>query len=172
MAHLWARTESRDWEPVKFEGDVLVLFSGAEAVAGLETDAAVVSRRSMPGGREAWVLLSPPSVDLRLNGAPLHTGIRVLEDRDAIQLSDGSPTYFSSERLAQVEPFPGSPGPVYCPRCKTEIEGGTPAVRCPGCDSWHHQSETFGCWLYAERCALCDHPTALDAGFRWSPEDL
>jgi hypothetical protein len=111
-------------------------------------------------------------VDLRLNGAPLQVGIRLLEDRDAIQTSDGSSTYFSSERLAEVELFPGSPEPVYCPRCKTEIEAGTPAVRCPGCDSQHHQSESFGCWLYADRCALCDQPTALDAGFRWSPEGL
>ncbi len=172
MAHLWARTESGDWEAVKVEGDVFALVSGPQPVAQPDTDGAALCRRSTPGGRETWVLLSRPSVDLRLNGVPLQTGIRVLEDRDAIQLSDGSPTYFSSERLAEVELFPGSPEPVYCPRCKTEIEAGTPAVRCPGCDSWHHQSETFGCWLYAERCALCDRPTALDAGFRWSPEDL
>jgi hypothetical protein len=172
MAHLWARTESGDWEPIKIEGDVFGLLSGQQAVARPGSDTALLCRRSAPGARENWVLLSSPSVDLRLNGAPLYTGIRVLEDRDAIQLSDGSPTYFSSERLAEVELFPGSPEAVYCPRCKTEIEAGTPAVRCPRCDSWHHQSEVFGCWLYAERCALCDHPTALDAGFRWSPEDL
>jgi hypothetical protein len=172
MAHLWARTESGDWEAVKVEGDVFALVCGPQPVARPDTDGAALCRRTAAGAREAWVLLNPPTVDLRLNGAPLHTGIRVLEDRDAIQLSDGSPTYFSSERLAEVELFPGSPEAVYCPRCKTEIEAGTPAVRCPGCDSWIHQSEVFGCWLYAEHCALCDHPTALDAGFRWSPEDL
>jgi hypothetical protein len=172
MAHLWARSESGDWEAVKLEGEVFALVPAPQPVARPERGAAVLCGRSVAGTREAWVLLSSPSVDLRLNGAPLQTGIRLLKDRDAIQLSDGFPTYFSSERLAEVELFPGSPEPVYCPRCKTEIEAGTPAVRCPGCDSRHHQSESFGCWLYADRCALCDQPTALDEGFRWSPEDL
>ncbi|MGD2151938.1 MAG: hypothetical protein PVG79_01640 [Gemmatimonadales bacterium] len=172
MAHVWARSESGDWETVKVEGDAFGLVAGPRPLARPDSDGAVLCRRSVVSGREAWVLLSAPTEDLRVNGAPLPTGIRLLEDRDAIQLSHESLTYFSSERLAEVELFPGSPDPVYCPRCKTEIEAGTPAVRCPGCESWHHQSEVYGCWLYTERCALCDQPTALGAGFRWSPEDL
>jgi hypothetical protein len=172
MAQIWARSESGDWEAVKVEGDAFALVAGPQPIAPPDTEAGVLCRRFAGRSRETWVLLSSPSVDLRVNGAPLLTGIRVLEDRDAIQLSDESPTYFSSERLAEVELFPGSPEAVYCPRCKTEIAAGGAAVRCPGCESWHHQNETFGCWLYADRCALCDHPTALDAGYRWSPEEL
>ena len=80
--------------------------------------------------------------------------------------------YFSTETTARVEPFPGTDRPVHCPRCKLAIEEGTESVRCPRCAIWHHQSETHPCWTYGERCALCDQETALDAGLRFSPEDL
>ena len=180
MAHLWERNDTGEWEAVPADGDLTRLVPGlGSALAdvpdrdlqSLETP--VLLRLSGPGAREAWVLLTPPTVHLRVNGAPLHSGIRVLHDRDAIQLTDGSPTYFSTERLAVLEPFPGSPEPVYCPRCRTEIARASMAVCCPNCRAWHHQDEEFGCWLYADSCAMCDQPTALDSGFRWHPgEDL
>jgi len=45
-------------------------------------------------------------------------------------------------------------------------------VRCPQCGVWHHQSDELPCWVYSSSCSLCDHPTALDAGYRWIPGEL
>jgi len=80
--------------------------------------------------------------------------------------------FFSTELLAGVTPYPGSERPILCARCKAEIATASPAVRCPRCGAWHHQSDELPCWTYAERCSVCDQPTALDAGFAWTPEEL
>jgi len=117
---------------------------------------------------DIWVVIGSPAV--HVNGAPLDTGIRVLRDRDELRL-DGHRTFFSTETLAMVVPFPGE-RPTLCPRCKLQIIPGSPAVRCPRCGIWHHQSAEFPCWLYSSTCTNCDQPTAIDADFRWSPETL
>ena len=99
-------------------------------------------------------------------------GIVALSDRDEIRPADGLPLFFSTETLARVEPFPASGARGFCPRCKQHIEPGTPAVRCPGCSLWYHMSDEFPCWTYAPQCSACPQETALDADFRWTPEDL
>ena len=73
---------------------------------------------------------------------------------------------------AAVEPLPESAGEVFCARCKKRIPAGAPAVKCPQCGAWHHSSDDLPCWTYAETCAFCDQPTALDADYRFTPEDL
>lgn len=165
MAHLWLHEASGDgagkstpggWSPVVLEGDSRVVPS-----------AQLLRRTSAERG--SWVLVGPPAV--RVNGNPLDVGIRVLRDRDEL-LAGGVRTFFSTEALAAVVPFPQSEMPTFCARCKLAIASGAPAVRCPQCGVWHHQSEELPCWTYAPRCALCDQPTALDAGFRWVPEEL
>jgi hypothetical protein len=78
--------------------------------------------------------------------------------------------FFSLERLARVVPFDGV-DKSHCPRCQTVIERGTPAVRCPQCGVWHHESDEFRCWTYSPTCALCDQPTELEGSFRWTPEE-
>ncbi len=102
----------------------------------------------------------------------MRLGLHVLRDRDAIQVKSRGAMFYSTERLAAVEPFPSIQETVICPRCRTAIETETPGVKCPGCGTWHHQSEDFPCWTYTERCALCDRQTDLDAGYRWTPEAL
>jgi hypothetical protein len=125
--------------------------------------------RSMTPDGEAWIILGSAAV--RVNGEPLDVGIRVLRDRDELRAGDRR-AFFSTESLAKIVPFPGGERPTFCPRSRLEITPGSPAVACPQCKVWHHQSEELPCWTYSERCATCDQSTALDAGFRWTPECL
>ncbi len=158
MAHLWTLDSSNAWRASQLE-DRFDLPDGASVLVLTSADA-----------QDAWTLLTA-SRDLRLNGAPVRAGIAVLEDRDEIRLPSLA-AWFSTETPARVEPFPDSIARGVCPRCKQTIAAGSPAVRCPGCHLWHHQSEELPCWTYAPTCAGCAHETALDAGLRWSPEDL
>jgi hypothetical protein len=93
-------------------------------------------------------------------------------DRDEILLHGVGRCYFSTETLARIEPLSEESATGCCPRCKQGMTAGEPAVRCPGCGVWHHQSDELPCWTYAERCAICGGSTALDAGFSWTPEEL
>jgi hypothetical protein len=165
MAYLWFHEASvgdagkaapEDWSPALLDGDSLAIPSARLL-------------RSAAAERESWVLVGPPAV--RVHGSPLAAGIRVLRDRDELRV-DGGRTFFSAESLAAVMPFPGGAKATFCPRCKLEIVPGSPAVRCPQCGVFHHQSDEFPCWNYAAHCTMCDQPTALDAGFRWVPEEL
>ena len=165
MAHLWIGDER--------ESDALAA-SGVEwSARPLDADVQVapsarLMRATTPDG-ERWVLIGAPSV--RVNGIALAAGIAVLRDRDEICTS-GHRIYFSTESLATVAPHPGGARPTFCPRCTLEIVAGSTAVACPQCRIWHHQSDELPCWTHTPRCASCNHTTALDAGFRWTPEDL
>ena len=165
MALLWVHRDESAWQPSPICGDRAPLV-GPPAPRG----GPVLLRHSASSDR--WVLLAPRGSGVHVNGATAPTGIRVLRDRDSIQLVSGRPIYFSTERLARVEPGPGSDRPIFCARCKTEIGVGHPAVSCPQCRAWHHQATDLSCWTYAARCTACDQPTALDAGYRGCPEDL
>jgi len=126
-----------------------------------------------------WVLVSGANARVRVNGIQLSLGICVLNDRDEIRMEDSGKMFFSTERLARVEPFPGraeqSSGneeKVCCPRCQQALEPQASAVRCPQCNIWHHQTVDLPCWTYSSTCALCPQPTQLDASYRWMPEEL
>jgi hypothetical protein len=71
-----------------------------------------------------------------------------------------------------VSPMPETPRGMMCPRCRQRIEKETLAVRCPQCGLWHHQSEELPCWTYSSTCAMCPQPSALDAGYQWTPTEL
>ena len=119
-----------------------------------------------------WMLLAPPESGVRINNAPLENGVRILADRDAIRAGDLPTMYFSTERLARVEPFSGGED-VFCPRDKTLISEGDPSVCCPRCGVWFHEHEGKGCWSYSDTCALCDQHTDLNsATYRWTPGAL
>ena len=121
----------------------------------------------------APVLVAGPDSGARVNGNPLPLGIRALRDRDEIFLTRcGARLYYTDECLASVVQFAGADRPVFCPRCKTEIAHDSPAVQCPRCRLWHHQSAELPCWTYAETCTACDQRTALDGGYSWTPEGL
>ncbi len=168
MPHLWLHQNDR-WEPAPLTGPALTLDPSGSLRADAGGSPAALRFRAT--ANDGWVLLAPPRSKVRVNSRPLTTGIRVLRDRDEIVLG-GVRSFFSTERLAGVEPFPGGAGgaTVFCARCRQAIAKDDPAVRCPGCGTWCHQREDLGCWTYGEKCPLCDQSTALDAGYRWQPE--
>ena len=129
--------------------------------------------RSDRDGAESWFVLASSAARLRVNGRPAPLGVRVLADKDEIRLANGPRLYFSTERVAQVVPLPAADRVVSCARCRNPIENGTPAVACPSCGAWCHQSADRSCWCYKEymHCPLCGHSTEPEAGFRWTPND-
>jgi hypothetical protein len=183
MAHVWVRAkmdEGLAWATIPLEDEAFALTGDATAPLRLRKRSPgserVLVLRASANGKEQWVLVSAgKSHEIRINGTPLLAGMRVLRNRDEI-LFNGERMFFSTERLARVVPFPGAGKPVFCARCKTEIAEGSPAVRCPNpkCGVWHHQApeHELPCWTYNDVCAMCDQPTDLDVGFRWSPEGL
>jgi hypothetical protein len=126
----------------------------------------------LQGRDERWLLQWGPLQDVRVNGLPQTLGLRVLEHRDEIRIGGVAAVYFSNEKLARIEGFRGGDRTLSCARCKTPIADGTPAVLCPRCGVWYHQTDEHPCWTYTERCvSFCTQPTALDAGLLWTPED-
>ena len=178
MAHVWMKDADGSWVSTALEHPAYSI-GFRSSIARLKRrpkqSAAWPALLSLPGerGREDWALVSPTGPDVKINGAQMQLGVRVLQDRDAIQVNGTGLAFFSTESLAEAVPFPGSPEPVPCPRCRMAIETACPAVRCPNCGIWHHQNDDgLPCWTYAERCSLCDQLTDPDAGYRWTPEDL
>jgi hypothetical protein len=179
VSHLWLKDGDGAWVDHPLESDFVTISPAAPApLVACQT----LSRESGPllarawdaRGLERWVLLDGNASRTRVNGAPMPIGARVLADRDAIALGEGRTAFFSCERIAQLELFPGDDNGTCCIRCKLPLEPGTPAVRCPApeCGFWHHQCDDTPCWTYAESCAGCGHPTAFDTGFQWSPTEL
>jgi hypothetical protein len=150
-------------------GDGAITDADAHPLAPFAAASSVQLRR-VANPPDTWALITS-SPALRLNGAQVPLGLAILEDRDEIRLP-AVHAWFSTETQAQVEPFPPSATRGFCPRCKQAIDPGSSAVRCPGCGLWHHASDDLPCWTYAPTCAACAHTTDLDAGFRWTPEDL
>jgi hypothetical protein len=173
MAHLWTRQEVSEWAPLPLESDVFDLSASPPretrlSSAGGEGQVLLARVEEARG----WVLLTGPGHRVRVNGSRLSSGIRVLSDRDEIRIDGVGTFFFSTEKLAAVEPLPEQVRPIFCPRCKQEIRGQTPAVQCPQCRVWHHQSPELPCWTYSGTCALDDQPTNLDADYRWTPREL
>jgi Zn finger protein HypA/HybF involved in hydrogenase expression len=177
MAHLWLKNESEQWAVLLLEADAFVLTTNPpqpmrNAHATDESVSKVVLLCDRRAGEASWVLISGRERDVRINGVPLALGVRVVADRDEIFVAGIGHLYFSTESLARVEEFPGAEQKLYCPRCKQEVERDNAAVKCPQCHVWYHQSEGLPCWSYSETCAVCPQLTALDAGYRWTPEGL
>jgi len=155
--HLWVRGPSDDlgdWTATPLVGD------GGRISPLLDV------RRAASG---AWVAVGPPAV--HVNGGALDLGIHVLRDRDELR-HGAARVFFSTESLPEVASFPGAEQPVFCPRCQLAILPQSAAVRCPKCGVWQHLTDDLPCWTYTDHCTLCDQPSALDGGFRWTPEEL
>jgi len=131
----------------------------------------LIKSHQRPGA--GWLLMVPPGSSAKVNGrAPLF-GVHVLQDKDEIWFMNGDVgcrVFFSTENPAHVEPFPSMDHAFFCPRCKQKITEGSPSVKCPRCDIWHHQSDDLPCWTYGHHCGVCDQPTDLDSGDLWTPE--
>lgn len=158
MPHLWNKADNNEWQPE--------LLAGPVALGGQSSPVLVIP------GAVGLVLLARGGV--YVNGEPLVLGIRRLVDRDEIVIG-AERVFFSTEKKADVVPFKGIDGGVcFCARCSTEITVGTPAVLCPGCGTWTHQSDELPCFRYpkAATCPRCDQSNAADAEFRFHPADL
>lgn len=163
MPHLWEHHETI-WEPAPLLGN-------RELLPGLRVCRAGQQPSAIPGLPETWLLLSTHRDAVRVNGDPLLIGARVLHDRDEITAFSRR-YFFSTEKPPEIVTFRTAEcGAAFCARCKKAMEDGQPAVACPACGTWHHQSEAMPCWLYAKTCALCQQPTALDAGYQWTPDE-
>jgi hypothetical protein len=176
MAHLRLLGD-REWGVVSLDTEAFVLdrLGPRRADHVLDHDPApdvVALRRCSEGTGDTWALVAGPKADVLVNGMAIPHGIAVLADRDEIRLPLVPPMYFSTETLARVAAYPDEGAPGFCPRCKQRMTAGDAAVRCPNCGLWHHSTEELPCWTYGNHCASCPQPTALDAGFRWTPEDL
>jgi hypothetical protein len=175
MAHIWVRDGSQ-WSILQLDGGPFNLAHDPPRVyvagAAAFRDKDVLLAEASDEAGESWVLVAGSEADVRVNGIRLSLGIRCLRDRDEIRIEGRGIFYFSTERLAAVEPFAGSSGDAHCPRCRQKIEPGNPSVQCPACGVWYHQSEDFPCWTYSETCALCPRTTDMDEGYRWAPEEI
>jgi hypothetical protein len=174
MAHLWIRDEL-GWGAQRLPdaGFDLAATPGARSRdRGRPAPAGEVARlvRANPEGRAAWTMIASSGADVRVNSRTVPAGLRVLADRDEIRVGNDV-LYFSTERLAAIEAFPVAGRVVFCGRCRQQIDPGSPAVCCPSCGIWYNQSPDLPCWTYSDKCTFCGHPTALDAGFAWTPEE-
>lgn len=168
MAHFWTEAAG-GWERIPLVDDAYSLGTTLSVLDDDDNvwDAAVIQSRGEEGRN--WALLSRSDVYLRVNGR-MTAGIRVLADRDQIQLADQT-YYFSTEELVRVVRFPGGHGVVDCPRCRRVLASGDESVCCPRCGIWHHQTEEYPCWTYEEASACCEHPTELTVSYRKPFED-
>lgn len=169
MAQLFVPTDSGDLAVLELERReyALPLRFGFAAQSELATLVPLSSG-------DDWALVVHAGAPARLNGNAIPWGLAVLADRDEIALSGTGTLWYSTEILARVAEAPEVPErALHCPRCARPIAPGAPAVRCPGCGVWHHESEDSRCFSYHDApCTACGVHTPLDGGFRWSPEGL
>jgi hypothetical protein len=175
MAHLWVQ-DANGWgaqrlDAAQYELAGVLSPLAVEAPMDLANGKTARLIRTDAGGMLAWALIVSRNSGVRVNSRGVVAGLCVLSDRDEIHTDDGTQYFFSTETLATVIPFQGVERPVYCGRCREPIEAGAPAVRCPGCGIWFNESAELPCWTYTDKCPFCGHPTALDTGFSWTPEE-
>jgi hypothetical protein len=149
----------------------------ALALEGVQGEPRLLLLPSHDADAERWVLTVPAGARVHVNGEPVAIGLRVLVDRDAIQLGGGACVFFTAERPAQIERLAASAERVTCARCGGEIADGAAIVRCPVCRLVHHQTDEMPCWTgYADEpfatCTQCESPAVLDGRLRWTPAGL
>ncbi len=178
MPRLFGRDLDSHWQPflLPLSGlDVLSLFLPAEAAPNAGAIAPDCSLCVLPirvGAVERWAVVAGGDTRLRVNGWPLGApGVRALEHKDEISLPALGAVFFSAERLAEVRPFAGATRAMFCGRCRIEVKAGQDSVACPGCEVIFHMMEKSLCFNYTPDCPLCGHPTALDGGLLWAPEE-
>jgi DNA-directed RNA polymerase subunit RPC12/RpoP len=177
MAHLWIQNKTRKWAVSPLSGLELTLRSivadsiiQGVAADGIPEDVHLI--RAGNDNQEEWSILAAMESGVTVNGIPLLLGLQVLKDRDEIRWDQDGSAFYSSEELAAIVDFPTEDRKIFCPRCKQQIAPETPAVRCPRCGIWHHQSEQLPCYTYADKCAVCSRETNLDGGYDWIPEEI
>ena len=172
MAHLWVRSKDDEWRELPLEATALDMTQYPPAPLRSPSAASNVALFPRQAETAGWVLLWRHGHDVYINGIPLDTGIRLLQNRDEVRIDGRDPLFFSTEVLPFVESFTAADRDVYCPRDKSKVEPGTPSVRCPQCGVVYHQSEDRPCYTYSPHCATCPRSTDLEAGYEWVPSDI
>jgi hypothetical protein len=163
MAHIWLQNEAREWA-----AHLLMDDEGSPESSRVPSDVHFLKTKA--DNQENWIVIAGDGSDISINGIPLFLGIHVLRDRDEIRWSREGFGFYSSEELASVVSFPQADRKIFCPRCKQKIVPETPAVQCPNCGIWYHQSQEFPCYSYTPNCAICARKTNLGGEFEWIPE--
>jgi hypothetical protein len=179
VAHLWIQDSKGEWVAMTLNGGVMTLTKDDVYPASIgqnekTVQGSVFIKSWQHVEEKIWLVMAGRGTRVWVNGRLLQTGIRVLQDRDDVRVHDQLSVFFSAEQLARVRPYTPGAASVFCPRCKQPLVDGTPSVQCPQCGVWEHQDDDhdLGCWMYSETCAVCDQPTDLHSGFRWTPERL
>jgi len=172
MASLWQNDGRDGWTARALEpGDWFELGRSGEAVGrvGVAGRGAVVLTRYRDEvtGRERWVMLAGARAGARVNGQCVQTGVRALRDRDVIE-ANGETWFLSTERLPATEPYTATASGATCRRCGLSMESGQAAVRCPRCESWHHEMNDRRCWTSLTGCAGCGRQTSSES-YVWTP---
>lgn len=177
MAQIFTRNADDGWSVTPLTAKAVEL-SGATPVeiANVSTD--VKHSHSLPeihlsesAGKEVWALLIPAEFQIWVNGRRV-SQIRILRHRDSIWSPGSDAVFFSTEKLAKVEVYPGHSERLDCPRCKLPIREGHEIVVCPGCSTAHHMlpAEDLPCWTYNATCSACSYSSDMSDDLRWVPE--
>ena len=177
MATLFLQTPQGHWRVCELSVFPMMLIPDPLGVVPWESDgqarrqAPSLHRSAPSSGSAAFSLLVPRGSKLSVNQCRITAGLRVLRHRDAIRIGQAPVLYFSTEKLAGVETFPGSDEPTHCPRCCSEIHPNDDVVRCPSCQvALHHMpAGGRGCFTYSPTCPVCGGPTDLRAEYQWHP---
>ena len=197
MAHLWLKGKRR-WFAKPLRGRRVTLWRLPGYIRtnptlswdrGLMDRLALHFRRSLKTG--AWSLMT---LDTRVLVSGAQVSCCVLKDRDLIEAPDEGPVLcaeeaqpgvelrleiprsgiikilFAIESPPRIESFPGPGEPAICARCGSFIGQDDPAVECPRCDAWHHQSTEEPCWIACPTCTRCDQATELNVDYEWRPK--
>ena len=121
MSHLWVRNSDGRWTDHPLDSELVRLTPNGPATLAEHAllngvSDPVLVRTPDPFGLAGWVVMCSPCSRTRVNGVRLLIGARVLRDRDAIALGDGNTVFFSSERVAEIVPFPGEDNRTCCIR--------------------------------------------------------
>lgn len=138
-------------------------------------DAVFLERLPDPRTHEdRWFLVAGERADVWVDGARQDLGLYRLADGQEILVAGAGVVVLSTEEPPRIALLPDTGTDVICPRCKTEIEPGTPAVRCPDCKLWHHERDDLPCWTYehSSHCAMCTQANVLDGALRRIPGGL
>ena len=179
MSTLWERDGDVGWKPRILAGEPLEL-GGDRPREETKTSTAKSGRKGtvllLPqtnGGRpNNWLLLWQANTKVNVNGIPISSGIRCLEEKDEITVGSNHPVYFTREEPARIKEFPGSDREIKCAFCGRPIEETHLVVECPGCGYLFHEMEDRQCFTYDTTCRHCKNSTELDADPSWTPEEL
>lgn len=133
MAHLWYQNNENGWGVIPLNEDAVSLMAtgidpGSQPV-GVDLEdadrygARLTRVRNQP--RETWTLMAGTDARVSVNGELLQLGLRVLNDRDVIQIGSSPIRVFSTERLARIETCEeAGEASLICPRCQQPITAG------------------------------------------------